>query len=131
MQLYHELCQVFGQASALSLRAIERWIAAIKGGTFTLEKETSLGRPSSTKIPTMIRKVYELITSDPRLSVAVALHNYIQIVRQYTEFFTKDLDIRQVCSVWVPSELSERNKSDRVACCRRILADISLDQSGV
>ena len=48
LQLYHELCQVFGQASAPSLRTIQRWVATIRGGTFTLEKETSLGRPSST-----------------------------------------------------------------------------------
>ena len=54
---------------APSLRTIQRWVGAIKGGTFTLEKETSLGRPSSTKTPTMIRKVDDLITSDPRLSV--------------------------------------------------------------
>lgn len=88
MQLYYELCQVFGQASAPSLRTIQRWVAAIRGGTFTLEKETSLGRPSSTKTPTMIMKVDDLITSDPRLSVrdvAIALHIDSTTVRSKNE----------------------------------------------
>ena len=88
MQMYHELCQVFGQASAPSLRTIQRWVAAIRGGTFTLETETSLGRPSSTKTLIMIRKVDDLITSDPRLSVrdvAIALHIDRMTVRSKNE----------------------------------------------
>ena len=96
MQLYHELCQVFGQASAPSLRTIQRWVAAIRGGTFTLEKETSLGRPSSTKTLTMIMKVDDLITSDPRLSVRdveIALH--IDSTTVY-RILTKDMDIREL-----------------------------------
>ena len=39
--------------------------------------------------------------------------------------------MKNVCSVWVPSELSEKNKEDRIACCRRILDNVSQCESGV
>ena len=96
MQLYHGLCTVFGQASAPSLKTIRHWVDAIRGGTFTLEKGTSPGRLPSTKTPTMLRKVDDLITSDPRLSVRdveIALH--IDSTTVY-RILTKDLDIREL-----------------------------------
>ena len=39
--------------------------------------------------------------------------------------------MKNVCSVWVPSELSEKNREDRIACCRRILENVSQCESGV
>ena len=39
--------------------------------------------------------------------------------------------MKNVCSVWVPSELSEKNKEDLIACCRRILDNVSQCESAV
>ena len=43
----------------------------------------------------------------------------------------EDLEIQHVCSVWVPAVLSEKNKKDRVACCRRILKSVNQSVSGI
>ena len=68
---------------------------------------------------------------DPRIStweLAELLHvDQTSIYRILTE----DLEKKNVCSVWVPSELFEKKKEDRIACCRRILDNVSQCESGV
>ena len=62
---------------------------------------------------------------DPRMStweIAESLHvDQTSIYR----ILTDDLEIKNVCSVWVPSELSEKNKEGHIVCCRRILENVS------
>ena len=130
LQLFEELKQVFGQPPAPSLRTVQRWIGDIKKGTFTLDKNVSTGRPRSLRTSGLIREVEDLTEKDPRMStweLAELLHvDQTSIYRILTE----DLEMKNVCSVWVPSELSEK-KEDRIACCRRILENVSQCESGV
>ncbi len=44
---------------------------------------------------------------------------------------TEDLEMKHVCSVWVPAVLTEKNKKDRVACCKRILKSANQSVSGI
>ena len=37
----------------------------------------------------------------------------------------EDLKLKNVCSVWVPTELSAKNKEDRVNCAKRIIDHLS------
>ena len=120
-QLFEELKQVFGQPPAPSLRTVQFWIGDIKKGTFTLDKNISTGRPRSLRTFGLIREVEDLTKKAPKVStweLAELLH-----VHQTSIYciLTEDLEIKNVCSVWALSELSEKNKEDRIACCMRIL----------
>ena len=96
-----------------------------------MDKNVSRGQPRSLRTSGLIREVEDLTEKDPRMStweLAELLHvDQTSIYRILTE----DLEMKNVCSVWVPSELSEKNKEDRIACCRRILENVSQCESGV
>ena len=114
-QLHEELQQVFGQTSAPSLRTVRRWVADIRNETFTLEKPVSSGRPRHIRTPDLARKVEDLIEKDPRLSTR-DLAGLLDVHRAaVNRILTEDLGMKSVCSVWVPTLLSEKNKKDRVA----------------
>ena len=122
---------MFGQPPAPSLRTVQRWIGDVKKGTFTLDKNVLTGRPRSLRTSGLIREVEDLTEKDPKMStweLTELLHvDQTSIYRILTE----DLEMKNVCSVWVPSELSEKDKDDHIACCRRILENVSQCGSGV
>ena len=131
LQLFEELQQVFGEAFAPSLRTLQRCIADIKDGSFTLEKRVTSGRPRSVRVPEVVRRVENFIQKDPRMptrDLATTLNTDNALIHM---ILTEELDMKNVCSVWVPTVLSEKNKTDRIACCKRILKDVNQRQSGV
>ena len=131
LRLHEELQQVFGEASGPSLRTLQRWISDIKAGSFTIQKKVSPGRPRSTRMPVLVRSVEDTITKDPRLSTRDVANSLNTDNATVHRILTESLDMRLVCSVWVPADLSEKNKIDRIACCRRILRDVGVRHSGV
>ena len=34
---------------------------------------------------------------------------------------TEELHLKSYCSVWVPTVLTEKNKADRIQCCKRLI----------
>ena len=129
--LHDELGQVFGESSVPNLRTLQRWVANINAGTFTMEKGVSPGRPRGTRTSQLVRKVDDMLANDPRLSTwdLAELLNIDQ--KSVYRIVTEDLDLKHVCSVWVPAKLSDKNKKDRVTCCKRILKTVNQSQSGV
>ena len=131
VQINEELVSMLGEPVAAGLRTVFRWVASIKDGSFTLEKGISSGRPRSVRTVDMVNKVQILITKDSRLSrydIAMSLG-----ISQSTahHILTEDLNLKVVCSVWVPAALSPRNKLDRIACCKRILKSVPLIKVGI
>jgi len=130
-QLHSELVQVFGEASTPSLRSVQRWVASIRDDSFTFSKSTATGRPRSVRSLVLVNKVDYLITKDPRLSIR-DVASLVKVDKSAVHrIVTKDLEMKLVCSVWVPAALSEKNKQDRIACCRGILHAVSEDKSAV
>ena len=129
--LHDELGQVFGESSVPNLRTLQRWVANINAGTFTMEKGVSPGRPRGTRTSQLVRKVDDMLANDPRLLTwdLAELLNIDQ--KSVYRIVTEDLDLKHVCSVWVPAKLSDKNKKDRVTCCKRILKTVNQSQSGV
>ena len=129
--LHDELVLVFGESYVPNLRTLQQWVADIKAGTFTLEKGVSSGRPRGTRTSELVNKVDDLLANDPRMSTwdLAELLNIDQ--KSIHRIVTEDLDLKHVCSVWVPAKLSDKNKKDRVACCKRILSTVNQSQSGV
>ena len=122
IQLTEELQAVFGVDSAPCLRTVQLWIGAIKDGSFSFRKNVISGRPRSFRVPESSCKM-------PRISVRelarILNTDYTSIHR----ILTKNLQMKKLCSVWVPTVLSEKNKKDRIICCKRILKDVSVSKS--
>jgi hypothetical protein len=78
------------------------------------------GRPRTARTDDTVTQVKQLIESDPKLStrdISSILHiDHMSIHRVLCE----DLQLRNVCSVWVPHALTESHKELRVKCALQI-----------
>ena len=106
---------------------MQLWIAEMKKGTFPLVKNKSPGRPRSVRTPNLGESVKKLLHDNPVRSSLRDLS--LQLGTDHMTIFriaTGDLGLKSVCSVWVPAELSEANKRDRIQCARTIIKEVSL-----
>ena len=117
IQLTEELQAVFGVDSAPCLRTVRLWVGAIKDGSFSFRKNVISGRPRSVWVPEMTSKVENVVAKCPIISVRemarILNTDYTSIHR----ILTKDLQMQELCTAWVPTVLSEKNKKDRIICC--------------
>ena len=93
----------------------------VKSGSFQPQKKPGPGRPVITVTHENIKEIEARTGQNCRLScydVAVDISPNKSAVRRV---FTDVLGLRNVCSVWVPHKLSDRNKVQRVECANRIL----------
>ena len=124
--IYQELVQAHGEAICPAERTVERWVCEMKKGTFPLVKNKPPGRPRAVRTTDLVQDVSKMLQDNPRSSLReVALQlgtDHMTIFR----IVTCDLDLKSVCSVWVPAVLSEANKKDRIKCAKTILKNVSL-----
>lgn len=106
---------------APSLRTVQRWMKDFNEGTRTnLDDAPRSGRPRSTRTEELSNQVADLIKDDPHLSsrdIAELLNcNQSTILR----ILSDDLELRWVCSVWVPHDLTAEHRQLRVNCAKQL-----------
>ena len=97
------------------------WVEAMEKGSFTLEKRTSSGRPRETRTSENISRVRELIDQNPRLSTYEVSAELSLPQTAILKILREDLKFKNALSVWVPHQLTTRNKVERVNCCRALI----------
>ena len=98
-----------------------RWVKTLKAGKFSVEDDTRLGRPKTSVTKTNIIAVKIVVEQDARLSVKdIASCTGISEGSVQT-ILTKRLDLRKVCTKWVPHLLTEEQKTQRLKCARGLL----------
>ena len=81
----------------------------------------STGRPKATRTPEKITAVQEYLEVDCHMTVR-DLADALEIDKSSVHrILRKDLGLRNVASVWVPHELSDLNKQNRVKCAEDLL----------
>jgi hypothetical protein len=115
-----------------SRATVFRWFREFNEGerTSIVDRPRS-GRPSTSVIDSNIEAVSKELTENPKQSLRV-LAQVLGISKDAVRRILLDhLDLRKVCSVWVPYRLSDANKIARVECARqliRIFEDNSLEE---
>ena len=113
--IHNELVAAHGDASP-NERTVFRWVADIRSGCFELEKRRSPGRPVLTSTAAIVQTVKSLITLTVRLSFS-DIASELSVPKTWVfEILTKNVNLRNVYAVWVPHDLSVRNKTARIAC---------------
>ena len=67
-QTFNELCGIYGPQT-ISMRTVFRWVKAFKAGKFSVEDDTSPGRPKTSVTKANIAAVKIVVEQDVRLSV--------------------------------------------------------------
>ena len=84
-----------------------RWVKAFKAGKFSVEDDTLPGRPKTSVTKANIAAVKIVVEQDARISVRdIASHTGISEGSVQT-ILKKRLDLRKVCTRWVPHLLTE------------------------
>lgn len=106
---------------APGLSTIHRWLSDFSSGSrSSFSDAVRAGRPLTTVTAANIALVREIIHEEPRLSTR-DVECLTGIPRSAVhEIFTSHLNLRNVCSVWIPHLLSAENKSLRVGAAKGI-----------
>ena len=119
-QIFNELCRIYGPQT-ISMHTVFRWVKAFKAGKFSVEDDTHPGRPKTSLTKANIAAVKIVVEQDARLSVRdIASCTGISEGSVQT-ILKKHLDLRNVCSRWVPHLLTEEQKTQSLKCARELL----------
>lgn len=115
-KIFEDLQTVWG-TTAPGESTIRRWCHEFATGErCSFADKSKPGRPMSTRTAEMISAVGEMISSDPKLSSRDIADELDTSHTSILQILREDLHLRNVCSVWVPHELSAENKQQRVQC---------------
>ena len=103
------------------MRTVFRWVKAFKAGKFSVEDDTRPGRPKTSVTKANITAVKIVVEQDARLSIKdIASCTGISEGSVQT-ILKKHLDLRKVCTRWVPPLLTEEQKTQHLKCARELL----------
>ena len=103
------------------MRTVFRLAKAFKAGKFSVEDDTRPGRPKTSVTKANIAAVKIVVEQDARLSVKdIASCTGISEGSVQT-ILKKRLDLRKVCTRWVPHLLTEEQKTQPLKCARELL----------
>jgi hypothetical protein len=120
MDVLRQLQVVYGD-SAPSQASVYRWHKDYSTGERqSVHNLPHSDRPVSLRNTDTIFRVYEFIQLDPKSSVR-GIADSLQLTKNRVHrILTDELMFRKVCSVWVPHQLTESNKAERISCAQSI-----------
>ena len=123
--IHKNLVEIWNE-KAPGLSTVKRWIKDfLEGSRGSLEDLPKAGRPTSTRTNENIAAVRSLITQDPKFSVR-CIEIEANINRETARMVLKnDLQMKKVCSTWIPHELSVQSKELRINSAKHIRSTIS------
>jgi histone-lysine N-methyltransferase SETMAR len=117
----NELLQVYG-VNAPQYRTVAKWAALFKAGRETLEDDHRSGRPITVHTASNIELVKSIIQHDPHATFDEIVAE--SSINRYTvgEIINSSLKYKKLASRWIPHELTEKNRQERVEACQENLA---------
>ena len=107
--------------SALQRRSVYKWIEKFQHGRTSMKDEERAGHPSTSTTGSNIEDAHAMILGNRRVTIdEVANHFEISHGSAY-DIIHNRLGFRKVCARWVPKELTEEQKNNRVAICQCLL----------
>nr|XP_033202508.1 histone-lysine N-methyltransferase SETMAR-like [Bombus vancouverensis nearcticus] len=110
------ICAVYGE-NTLSSRTCRKWFQRFRAGNFCLEEEVRSGRPPQTDGD----KIRDLVEKSPSLTVQ-EMSNVLKIPKTTIHRCLKEMGMVSKLNVWVPHELTERNRLERTTACMSLIA---------
>ena len=110
------ICAVYGE-NALSSRTCRKWFQRFRAGNFCLKDEERSGRPPQTDED----KIRDLVEKSRSLTVQEML-NILKIPKTTIHRCLKKMRMVSKLNVWVPHELTERNRLERTTAYMSLLA---------
>ena len=113
IDVYRQLSEAWHD-DAPSHSTVKRWFTEFNNGRTSLEDTERCGPPMSTRTEETVDQVSDLIQANCRLSTREIAETIGSDHMTVFHILTEELGKRCVCSVWVPHDLTEQQKANRV-----------------
>lgn len=125
-EIHQFIVNAWGE-NLISLRRVQEITKAYREGTKdNFERVTGSGRPKSESRVQSVDDIRKAIEDDPCLT-SRELSDIFQISKDTVlRILRDDLNFKCVSTKWVPHELSEMNKTNRVTCCENLIEKYEL-----
>jgi histone-lysine N-methyltransferase SETMAR len=104
-----------------SIRTIQRWVAAFRGGKFDVDDDERTGRPSTACTDANVTLVESKVKENRRITIRALMEETGLSHGTVERILTETLGLRRVVAKWIPHSLSEEQKNSRVMICRQHL----------
>lgn len=115
-ECFEKLRATFGD-EVPSKATIYNWYAEFKRGRSSVSDESRTGRPTTSKTAENIEKVHEMIQADRHTTYREIQATLGIDMKQINEILHNHLNVKKLCSRWIPHNLSETQKQARVKWC--------------
>jgi len=106
------LVQVCGD-NAMKKTAVYKWVKRFSKGRGSVTDEERSGRPATCRTEGNKAKVRQIVRENRRLTVR-SIAEQVNIDRETVRKILTDLNMRKLCAIMVPKELTEEQKQRRV-----------------
>jgi [histone H3]-lysine36 N-dimethyltransferase SETMAR len=119
-QCYEELVSVLGNIGP-SYATVKNWYRQFNRGKFELEDDPRPGRPCTSVTEENIATIKQMITEERHLTVH-QIHEHLGIsVGSVHEILRDHLQVRKLCTIWIPHKLTDEQRASRVTWCQNML----------
>jgi histone-lysine N-methyltransferase SETMAR len=126
-QIHVELCNAWGEGY-VSYTTVAEWVQRFKQGRTSLEDDARIGRPVTSVTDKNIEAVRLLIEDNPHISIRYLAFELGISYGTVFGIIHDTLKLKKLCARWVPHELTEQCKKERVEICRENLAKLESGQ---
>ena len=100
---------------------IAKWMAEFKNPEHAFEDARRMGCPSTITANENIEAVERIVMSDRQVSVRRVAYELGILKITIHEIMDNQLDMKKVCTRWVPKLLTPIQRANRVDCCQECL----------
>ena len=126
-QIHGELTDAWGDGY-VSYSTVAAWVHRFKEGRTSLEDDPRIGRPVTGVTDQNIESVRLLIEENPHISIRYIAFELGVSYGTISGIIHDELKLKKLCARWVPHELSEQCKQQRVEICKENLAKLESGQ---
>lgn len=125
-EVFNEIKSVYGEG-VMNRTSVFKWCREFKNGRTDVHDEHRSGRPSILT-DSLVEKIEEAVRGDRRLTLDELSVMFPQISRSLLhETITETLGFHKLCARWVPKQLTEQHKLNRVATSKEFLERYELE----
>lgn len=129
-QCMERLVAAFGD-EAPSKTTIYRWYKEFKSGRNSLSDEFREGRPPTAVVPANIDAVCEMIEIDRHVTYREIESSLRIDMKQIHTILHEHLNVTKLCARWIPHNLTDGQKKNRVKWCKEMLKKFNQGSSNL
>lgn len=121
VDIWREL-QIIAPTTVVEYNCVARWTRLFNDGRESFEDDPRSGAPITSHTSENIDLIRQIVDEDPRVTIDI-MEALSELSRSTIQRILHDsLKLRKVTSRWIPHDLTDANKQERVNACRENLA---------